>query len=488
MRSIHAAFAALGLALAGSADAADWFTVPASDPHIEYLGRTWEAIDASSKPMRMFGWSGTSATLRFEGTAIKALVTKAPGASGIDSSWYKVILDGKESKEIAYKQFNSASEIVLAEGLAAGIHTVTFYKRTEIQNGSQGFRGFSVLGEPALPQPPKVSARRLEFIGNSITCGYGNLDSCKVSTGSWTVVNCPGFTTSGEDHWHTYAAVAARALGADYQSLCWSGKGVFRNNAGSANTPTIPQLWEHAQPLWSSASAVSVPKWDFKSWVPSAVVIDLGTNDFNYSTAPDSAAFENAYFDFLQRIRQEYGTSTPILLLDGPMLGDSYPPGVNALTRLNQHLDNLVVRMGGGVRHASLMPNQSTVWGVGADWHPNRRQNEFNAQEVVGELQDMLGWSGPADSVSVSVNRAASRRDGGLVLRAIASGRLEIAAPFAGEMQLAVFDFEGRQLLRATRPVRAGVQSVALPVRAVGPVVVRARLRGYEARAIVAID
>jgi hypothetical protein len=54
------------------------------------------------------------------------------------------------------------------------------------------------------------------FIGDSITAGYGVL--CNVSEAP--------FTAETESAYHTYAAVAARALDADAHVIAYSGKGV----------------------------------------------------------------------------------------------------------------------------------------------------------------------------------------------------------------------------------------------------------------------
>ena len=60
------------------------------------------------------------------------------------------------------------------------------------------------VGDGALMDPPAGAGRLIEVIGDSITCGYGNLG---------TLADADCFTT--ESHWDTYGAVAARALGAE---------------------------------------------------------------------------------------------------------------------------------------------------------------------------------------------------------------------------------------------------------------------------------
>jgi hypothetical protein len=183
----------------------------------------WDTSNNAGETEKMFTWSGTSAVLSFEGTSVKPFISRPPDAYGVDSSWHRVFIDGDSAQDIAYKDYNEKDEILLAENLQEGTHTVTFYKRTEVQVGSQLFLGFSVLG--ASTSALQVPERRLEFIGNSISCGYGVRDSCTVNPSTWAVEGtCPSFTSTSEDHYYSYGAVAARALGAEDQTLCWSGK------------------------------------------------------------------------------------------------------------------------------------------------------------------------------------------------------------------------------------------------------------------------
>ena len=65
-------------------------------------------------------------------------------------------------------------------------------------------------------QPPEPRQRRLLFIGDSITAGYGVL--CNDS-------DAP-FAPETQSALHAYAAVAARALEADAHVIAYSGKGV----------------------------------------------------------------------------------------------------------------------------------------------------------------------------------------------------------------------------------------------------------------------
>ena len=83
------------------------------------------------------------------------------------------------------------------------------------------FGGFIIDGRALSPFPGKE--RRIEFIGDSITCGYG--------TGAEKGNEM--FKPSTEDSSDAYAAVAADLLGADYITVWdWSFPEFYRKQTG----------------------------------------------------------------------------------------------------------------------------------------------------------------------------------------------------------------------------------------------------------------
>lgn len=444
---------------AASVSAQNWETIASDDARIHYVGRTWDASNTYGTG-KMFSWSGTNATLSFEGTAVKALISRPSNTSGVDSSWYKVFIDGIFLLDIAYKDYNAATEILLAENLTEGTHTVTFYKRTETHMGSQLFLGFSVLGTSTTTL--NIPSRRLEFIGNSITCGYGVLDSCVLNASTWAIEGtCPGFTTTSEDHYYSYAGVAARALGAEYQTLCWSGKGLYQNlgdSASSSNT-TMPLLWNYAQPFVSKSDSSTAASWDYDRYIPQAVVINLGTNDFGNTTNPPEKEFVNTYVAFIQKIKAEYGDSTPVVLLHGPMVADSYPAGRNVATTLENYIDSTIAIIGPTAHKLVLSPNQSLKWGIGADWHPNKSQNILNGAELEAKLRDILGWVGTGDSSQA----IAPRKQSVLGVKFFNTNQIELSLPQSGNLSVTLFSLDGRVISTIQAYKNAGNHTIAMP-------------------------
>ena len=88
------------------------------------------------------------------------------------------------------------------------------------------------------PLPEK--SRKIEFIGDSITCGYGIEGVCNVDV----------FNTPQENPFKNYALRTAKALDADYQLVSWSGIGLISDwippeRDTPDETVLMPQLYPY---------------------------------------------------------------------------------------------------------------------------------------------------------------------------------------------------------------------------------------------------
>ena len=81
------------------------------------------------------------------------------------------------------------------------------------------FKGFTVTNGALVPTPPPFT-RKLEFIGDSITCGFGN---------EGPGPNCP-FTADTENESLAYGTLTAQALNAEHHTIAWSGIGMVRHS------------------------------------------------------------------------------------------------------------------------------------------------------------------------------------------------------------------------------------------------------------------
>jgi len=136
-----------------------------TDAHIRYSGRI-----AMTDSTAELSWSATSIKINFTGTAVSTTLKDERSDNN-----YNVIIDGKVISvlhpEMAKKSY------VLASGLSSGKHTLELFKRTEWAMGKTWFYGFTLNNGGKILSAPPVPKRKIEFFGNSITCGYADLDT-----------------------------------------------------------------------------------------------------------------------------------------------------------------------------------------------------------------------------------------------------------------------------------------------------------------------
>lgn len=328
------------------------------DPAIRLIGRFDDRDPAGPR----MAWAGSTIAVSFTGSALSVELK----TSGADQ--YQVILDGAPTSTLVLAK--EATVYKVASGLPAKEHTVELFKRTEPLVGTTQLLGFQLeKGGKLLPRPSKVD-RRIELVGDSITCGYGN--------------EAPNqnehFTPNTENNYQAYGAMAARDLKADYVAVAWSGKWLFGPNA-------IPLLYDLALPNDPQS------KWDFKLWVPQAVVVNLGTNDFGPRN-PTEEEWQDAYKAFIQRLRTNY-PQCHVFCAVGSMMSDGYPPGRKALSTIRGYTTGLVEALkkaGDKKVHYVEFDSQDMKNGIGADWHPSVKTHRLMADRLAAAIKKELGW------------------------------------------------------------------------------------------------
>jgi lysophospholipase L1-like esterase len=326
-------------------------------PAVRFVGR----MDHSDAAGPKFAWSGCGMIARFQGTSV--------GVKLNGGQEYTVVVDGVPGPKLV----PGSGTTSVATGLQPGEHTVELYRRTEANLGESQFLGFEFSGGELLAPPP-APTRRLEVIGDSITCGYGN---------EGANMDCP-FTPQTENHYLAYASIAARNLGAELSTVAWSGKGLVCNYGDAADSCTNPLPTYYDRVLPDRANSA----FDFNSFQPDAVVINLGTNDFSTDTDPSQADFETAYNTFLQHIRGKY-PSAYLLLTNGPLLAGT------DLSTVRSSIANVVKARNdaGDAKVGSFqIEPQAAEDGYGCDWHPSLATHAKIASVLESALKSALGW------------------------------------------------------------------------------------------------
>jgi lysophospholipase L1-like esterase len=308
-----------------------------------------------------FGWSGSAVSFAFKGQSARAVLKLMWGRKVA----LQVVVDGKPTKVIFVT--SRQTHYPLVTSLPDGIHHLQIWQRTEGGFGELKFMGLE-LNSGATLLKVKPPERRLLFIGDSITCGYGNEAKTKPE----------GNTVENENSYLAYGALTARALNSDIMTICWSGKGVYRNcSLNNDKIDTLPQLFDRTLP--GNKQLV----WNHKNYRPQLIVINLGTNDAAQSgnkKAPlDEKLFLTTYETFIKYLQQLY-PKAKIIIAIGPMQLKPLSEWLQqfASTRKNIYYLEFLGKVGEEY--------------IAGHWHPSVKMHKIMAEQLTTKIKKIMNW------------------------------------------------------------------------------------------------
>lgn len=225
--------------------------------------------------------------------------------------------------------------------------------------------------------PVKKRACKLEFIGDSITSGEG-IYGAKEET-DWVAMFFSGV--------NSYAALTAEKLDADLHICSQSGWGLFASWDGFLDR-ALPERYEKVCGVLTgerNRSLGAQDAYDFSSWQPDAVIINLGTNDGAAFEMTDFhheiSEFEDAGVAFLKKIRH-YNPDAEIVWVYG-MLG-------NVMSAAILRAIDTYSRQTGDVRVHYVELPATTDETVGSREHPGLLNHQLAAEVLSEYLQSFI--------------------------------------------------------------------------------------------------
>ena len=346
--------------------------VSPSDTHIRYAGR----ISFANPERPAWNYPGIQIVAAFEGTSLRMLAKPRSG-------YFMAQIDQAEPFKVAFRGERD-SVVTLATALPEGRHLVRLMYIIEGYELFPEFWGFVLDKGRSLVPGPAFPARKIEFIGNSITCGYGNEGLEKMDH----------FDYATENHYYSYASITARNLEAQHWVVARSGIGAYRNygepKTGSPGS-CMPVQYEYTAYAWKpdfrQQPGLLGEKWDFSRYQPDVVCINLGTNDLSTNNY-DLKLLKQGY-QTLYRLVRSHNPQSKIVFLSGSMLNGK------ELQQCRQLLDEVTAeaRQSGDaqVYRFDFSPITGDPW-YGNDWHPNIYQDEKMAAELTAFLRDLMNW------------------------------------------------------------------------------------------------
>lgn len=331
----------------------------ANDAAIRYTGRTKSFADGSVS----FDWAGVYLETKFTGGRLDIRLTER----GV--SYYNVYVDGK--KHGVVKSCGTDTLINFVEGVSRGEHALRLQKRSEGEYGRTTFHTFVLPRNGKLSPHPVTRSRFIEFIGNSLTCGFGSEGKDKTEPFKVETENCA----------LSFSNIIARYFNADYALTAHSGRGVVRNYG---DTSRCSQVTMREKMLQTFDEEPTEP-WDFKNgYRPDLVVINLGTNDFSTEPHPYQTEFVAAYKQILTQLRQNYGNDVPILCLYSCTMGALVYHFYEAVMQVMNDKNIYLLRL-----RDDLLNQESDLGGA---YHPSYQGYKKMAMSMIPFISTITGW------------------------------------------------------------------------------------------------
>ncbi|MDE6709070.1 MAG: hypothetical protein K2J76_01115, partial [Oscillospiraceae bacterium] len=320
----------------------------ASDDHVKPLGRNLFKND-----IRMFTYTCSGIEFEFFGTS-----------ASID------VICGGKARVAVYVNDELTEDIILDNGETsldvfaaneAQYNKITFRKLSEMGYNYVGVKSINVTSQGMI-YPSAEKAHSIEYIGDSVTCGYG-IDNDNFGNGS-----------------KSYAALVAERFDVDYSICACGGIGVYSAYT-EGNTPNrdslIGELYDK--------QAIDNEIWDFSQQYD-LIVINMGSNDNVWVRGIDEREqrFGEAYYELIAQVR-EANPDSYIICSYGVL-------STGLMDEIRKQADKYSSENGDSKLYCFEYELQDIVRdGYGTNYHPSAKTHENMANALSDYISELLG-------------------------------------------------------------------------------------------------
>ena len=317
-----------------------------------------------------FGFCGSKLVLTVKGGAVAF-------PESVNSVRMVVFVNGERAADVLLDE--DMQSFVLIDSDKAVDAQIRIIKVSEAAKSVMGIVSLSA-DEGAVFSKTEKKQLNIEFIGDSITCGYGVDDE----------VIEHSFSTATEDCTKAYAYKTAQALGAEYSLFSYSGWGVVSGWTETGERSAhmlIPDYYDtvgFCEAPFSGQKMQDFP-WDTESFGADIVVINLGTNDESYCGTDEArrAEFTEGYVKFLGMVRAHNPKAHIICALG--IMGDAMYPCVELACR-----DYSEKTGDKNVSAFRFVPQDGEADGFAVDWHPTEKTNDKAAKALCQYIEQHI--------------------------------------------------------------------------------------------------
>lgn len=352
----------------------------ATEDKVKVTGRTLFA-----EGVRYLGYSGSSVSFTFFGEKAVAEIWSDADAWGEELKGRIAVYVNNGEEPVKRICLDKPEGIyTLYESDTEEQVTVKIMKYSEAAFGKCGIRYIEIDTDKLCP-PPTACERKMEIIGDSITCGYGVEAENELQP----------FHTATENPTKSYSLLTAKDLGAEVNLVSWSGNGIVSGYVEeTATEPSdkwlMPEVYRYtdisgSEKLFGEDES-RWEKWDFSRFVPDIILINLGTNDCSWCKDIQERKndYRDRYVEFLKYIR-ENNPGAEILCMLGTM-------DQRVLKELEEAVKIFKTTQKDEKVHFLSLPPQNPEDGYGADWHPCEFTQKRTAELVVREIKSIMNW------------------------------------------------------------------------------------------------
>lgn len=331
----------------------------ATEEHVKLLGRTVE-----QNGILWCAFSGTGVELVARGTA---LCVEIYGDSAVsepeNQARLGIYMDEKRIMDVMVADRRKIYTVY--EASEPEVHVIRIVKLSESAMSTIGIGTLRIENGSILPTAKRSFL--IEFVGDSITCGYGVDDEDE---------NHP-FSTRTEDVTKAFAYHTAQALDVDYSCVSLSGYGVVSGYTADGVINSREVLPPHYGKTGFSYAQSGTPgnvffigdiPWDFSRRSPDVVFINLGTNDASYcgENPERQEQYQQGYIALLKTIREN--NPKAYLVCGLGIMGDVlYPALCSAVERYKAQTGDARIET---VYFEAIRPEAE---GYAANYHPTLR-------------------------------------------------------------------------------------------------------------------
>lgn len=262
-----------------------------------------------------------------------------------------------------------------------GTHKVRIEKLSEAAFGLVGIAELR-LEDGCMLEATKSRNKRIEIIGDSITCGYGVEAESELQV----------FRTSEENPEKSYSIRTAKALGVEYHLVSWSGIGIITNWVPEdVNEPLeeilMPDLYKYRDLRLCERLGLEPELWDYSEYVPDLIIINIGTNDDSYTRRiPDRVqVLGERYGLFLEQVYAANPSSAILCILGtmGQNLCEEEAKQVELFAKKNPEVH---------IGFLTMPEQDGENDGMGADYHPSDATQEKASKVLTAHIKEFMNW------------------------------------------------------------------------------------------------